>query len=144
MGAEAEKSGIPVVSIVVQEYEGFAKKAAQSKGLPSIATARIPFQVVSGAIKDVHPSCEVIVDDIIHGLTKWEPKENKGDGENDGGPLIFEGEDHQDAVVAGKWSELRGFRLDYSRAQSPDEASISIDSISRMDCQLRCRATRPG
>lgn len=94
MGALLEKAGIPVVSIVADEYLGVAETAAKSQGLTSLARAVIPFDVMSGAVKDVTPACEKVLKDIIHGLTHWVPASEDKSEEL----LTFEGPDYQAAV----------------------------------------------
>ena len=95
MGAVAEKVGIPSVSVVATELAGLADTAAQAQGLPSVATAKVPFEVMSGAVEDVRPACKAAVEDIIYGLTEWRPAE--GAAEESEKWLVFEGEDYEDA-----------------------------------------------
>ena len=116
MGAVIEKAGIPVVSIVAPEYTGLVRTAARAQGLSSLAAAEIPFAVLSGAVEDVRPSCEAVIDDIISGLTEWKPEEaDTGTeivAEESEKWLVFEGKDYQDATdkmdrvfLSQKWGD---------------------------------------
>lgn len=99
------------MSIVTAEYVELARFVAGSQGIPSVATAVIPHEVMSGAIQDVRPSCEAAVDQIIHALTGWGSPEVSGKSVAQE-VLVFEGKDYQDAAdrmeshfLAQKWSD---------------------------------------
>ena len=96
MGALIEKSGIPVVQLLAPEFASMVPTAAHTQEFASLAVAEIPFAVLTGATEDVAPSCEAVIDDIVHGLTKWKPEEDGA--EQNAKMLVFEGKDYQDAV----------------------------------------------
>ena len=109
MGAVAEKAGIPAVSIVAKDLADLAHTAAQVQGLPSMAVAKIPIQVLSGTV-DVRPSCKEAVEEIIYGLTEWKPP--AGTIEEWHEIIEIEGRDYQDAVynmnalfISQRWSD---------------------------------------
>jgi hypothetical protein len=95
VGAAAEKAGIPAVSIVAPQFAGLCKIAVKGEGIPSLAMAFIPQQVMSGASKDAQTSCEAAIEDIINGLTTWVPEKEVEQVEK---WLAFEGTDYQDAA----------------------------------------------
>ena len=102
MGAVAETAGIPAVAIVAPELVDLVRTAAQAQGIPSMATAEFPYEVMAGAIEDVHPSCGAVIEDIVHGLTEWEEREAEGSKKY----FVFEGKDYQDAAAKSTEKEL--------------------------------------
>lgn len=111
VGAHVEKAGFPTVSIVAPQFADMVKTAAQGQGLPALAKAIIPVEVMWHQVEDVRPACEKAVEEIILGLTQWQPDaspEQAGQGEK----LVFEGAGYHDAVnrmesvfLANLWSD---------------------------------------
>jgi hypothetical protein len=95
VGAAAEKSGIPAISIVAPQFISLCKIAVQGEGVPSLAMATIPQEVMSGASSHIQASCEATIDDIVNGLTKWAPEKEVEEREK---WLEFDGTDYQDAA----------------------------------------------
>ena len=96
MGAVADKAGMPAVSIIATEFAGQERAGAQVVDLPSVAVARIPHQVLSGEVKDVQPYCEAATEEIIEGLTKWQPKLEST--EHSTKHLEFDGKNYSEAA----------------------------------------------
>lgn len=97
VAALVEKAGFPTVSVASGEYVDVVKITAQGQGLPALQVAAFPSQVMWRQVKDVRPSCEKAIEEIIYGLTKWKSEESH-EPQTIAKELIFEGMDHQDAV----------------------------------------------
>ena len=95
MGAAAEKSGIPAVSIIAPEFASLCRTAVQGEGLPSLPFVFMDQGVMSGSIGDVRPSCEAIISDIVHALTQWKPEDTEKEEKK---WLEFEGLDYQETA----------------------------------------------
>jgi hypothetical protein len=96
VGALGEKAGIPAVSIVSEQFVDLVKISARAQGIPSLAVAVIPHRVLADRTVDVRPYCEKAVEEIIRGLTEWQPPQKVDEsGEK---LLTFAGRDFQDAV----------------------------------------------
>jgi hypothetical protein len=111
VGALADKAGFPTVSIVARQFVDMVKTAAQGQGLPALPVAKFPSEVMWHQVEDVRPSCEEAVEEVIDGLTKWQPDEING-ADSQAKELVFEGEDYNDAVnkmesyfLAQMWSD---------------------------------------
>ena len=61
---------------------------------PDIAVSVLPYDVMTGKIKEAEESCKKAAEEIIFGLTQWKPKESKQKREES---LTFQGIDYQDA-----------------------------------------------
>jgi hypothetical protein len=95
VGAEAEKARIPAVSIVSPQFVSFAVTSARAQGVSGIAVSILPYDVMTGQIKEAEEAYEKAAEEIIFGLTQWKPKELKKTREES---LAFEGNDYQDAI----------------------------------------------
>jgi hypothetical protein len=111
VSAHVEKAGFPTVNIVAPQFAEMVKTAAQGQGLPALAKAIIPVEVMWHQVEDVRPSCEKAVEEIMDGFTKWEP-EAFPETETQGDQFVFEGVDYNDAVnkmesvfLANMWSD---------------------------------------
>jgi len=109
VGAEAEKAGIPAVSIVSPQFVSFAVTSARAQGVAGIAVSVLPYEVMTGRIKEPDEACEKAAKEIVLGLTQWKPKEPKQTGEES---LVFGGNDYQEATdhmnqcfLARMWSD---------------------------------------
>ena len=69
--------------------------SAKGNGLPGLAHVSLPEDMFIEKVKDVRPSVEAGMDDIIDALTKWQPAEVKLVAPK---PLVFKGKDYEDAV----------------------------------------------
>jgi hypothetical protein len=113
VGAEAEKAGIPAISIVSPQFVSFAVTSARAQGVSDIAVSVLPYDLMTGKTEEVEGSCKKAAEEIIFGLTQWKPKESKKTKEES---LIFQGIDYQDATddmnqyfLSRMWSD--GFPL---------------------------------
>jgi hypothetical protein len=105
LSALVEKAGFPTVTVVSGEYVEVAGVAAQGQGLPGLAVAAFPSEVMWRQVRDVRPACEKAIEAIIHGLTTWKPPELPRT-QTQARELVFEGVDYQDAV-----NRMEGFFL---------------------------------
>jgi hypothetical protein len=95
VGAEAEKAGIPAISIVSPQFVSFAATSARAQGVSDIAVSVLPYDVMTGKMKETEEVCHKIAEEIIFGLTRWKPKESKQTKKES---LTFQGIDYQDAT----------------------------------------------
>jgi len=110
VGAAAEKVDIPAVSIIAPQFDAFVNTGSRVEGISSLATAAIPFEVMASATESVRPACEAAVEEIIYGLTKWQPPEESVEEWQKW--LVFEGEDYHEATsimnnffLSKRWSD---------------------------------------
>lgn len=99
MGAEAEKAGIPAVSIVAPQFAALAVIAARGQGVADIPISILPYAVMNGQTNDVEDACGKAIDAIVSGLTTWKPKEDKRAKANED-TVSFEAEDYPTAAGA--------------------------------------------
>ncbi|MBI2848079.1 MAG: hypothetical protein HYX83_02785 [Chloroflexi bacterium] len=100
---------MPSVSIIAAEFQDLVKTAAQGQGLPDLAPAVFPHELMlAGYIQDIDTTGRIAVDQIVHGLTKWKPAREAEANEK----LVFEGADYQGAVdnmeaafLSRRWSD---------------------------------------
>lgn len=71
-----------------------ATATAKGAGLPDIARVLMPEDMFVETVKDVRPSVEGAMGDIINALTKWKAPAKKVEQP----PLIFKGKDYADAL----------------------------------------------
>jgi hypothetical protein len=95
VGAEAEKAGMPAVSIVSPQFASFAVTAARAQGVSGIAVSILPYEVMTGQGKEAGEACEKAAEEIVFGLTQWKPPEPKKKREES---LAFGGNDYQAAL----------------------------------------------
>ncbi len=96
MGAEIEKvNRIPVAVITSPTFSDMGTATAKGMGLPDLAHVSLPEEMFIEKIKDVRPSVEAAMDDIIDGLTKWKPP---GEKPVEPETLVFKGKDYPGAV----------------------------------------------
>jgi hypothetical protein len=71
-----EKSGIPTVTVVTNEFMGLARSTMKSQGAPDMAITEIQHPV--GGIKkdEVEAKAKTIIDDLIQKATLWKPAES--------------------------------------------------------------------
>jgi hypothetical protein len=99
VGAEAEKAGIPAVSIVSPQFVALAGTSARAQGISDLSVCVMPYTVMNGVEKDIEPACKKAAEDIIFGLTDWKPKERETKKAKETS-LIFEGKGYQEATDA--------------------------------------------
>jgi len=116
VGAEAEKAGMPAVSIVSPQFVSFAVTSARARGVSGIPVSILPYNVMADQNKEIEKACEKAVEEIIVGLTQWKPKKQNRTKKAKEINLKFGGNDLQDAIdhmnqyfLEKKWAD--GFPL---------------------------------
>jgi len=109
VGAEAEKAGIPAISIVSPQFVLFVGTSARAQGVSDLAVSILPYSVMIGQEKDVEDACNKAAEEIIFGLTQWQPKAPKKTKVES---LVFQGIDYQGAAdsmnqyfLSQKWGD---------------------------------------
>jgi hypothetical protein len=97
VGAEAEKAGIPAISIVSPQFVSFVGTSARAQGISDLAVSILPYTVMTGQEKDAEAACQKAAEEIILGLTQWKPKEKETKKAKDQS-LTFQGTDYEDAT----------------------------------------------
>ncbi len=91
--------GIPAVAIVGSDFTGVAKNVCKGMGFWELPLAVVPEKVLNDVGKEVRPSFEKAMVEVIHGLTEWKGEARVvGVVKPEHDTFIFEGLNYQDAV----------------------------------------------
>jgi hypothetical protein len=105
--AEAEKSGVPTVSLVCQGFALQGSATADGLGFPRLAMAEYPGHVDLHSLEEIQKNVKtVLVEQVIKGLTV-QPEEVKTSPEPEPRDIVFEGtfEEINKFFYEKEWSE---------------------------------------
>ena len=110
VGAEIEKvNRIPVTVITAKSFVQMGTATVRGLGLPDLPYVSLPEEMYVEKIKEVRPSVEAAMDDIVDGLTQWKPPEVKPQKPE---MLVYKGKDYADALDRMNTSFLSRFMSD--------------------------------